>query len=405
MAVHGGTKIIREGLGFHIDASDDRSYEGAPATNLLPSSKQYYSINDKDAFKYSGTGYGIWSHYTTWDSLGVQDNGYVTISGEIKVSKARSLEGGQGRMYIWTASPTDGWIRSSSWGTSSTKWVPFKVTLQRRNSADTTTSSNTGNGDPIYCRFGFYHYPNSKNAGTTYLRNVVINASSEAIPFTHSSRTSAVFKDFFKRVNMTINSFTPSNDSFFGKLYAIAHAKKLPAFNNSSYVPIRSWPSELNVDDNTTPRTWEVVLKTSSTATQGVYGHKVGAGCSLYCNGGIMINSGNIQFNWYDNSAYRYLNSGVVPNSNNFYHVIATFESDAKPRIYVNGKLMATYGSATNLNYGSGMKYVEAGYNSKSGGQHYFQGSIPVMKFYKGKALSASEVKRNFHAYKVRYNL
>jgi hypothetical protein len=403
MAGHTGSRPARKGLVFHIDAADDRSFEGEPATNYCPTSKQHYMENVK---VYSGTGYGFWSHYATWDAMNVPDSDYITISGEMKVSPDRKADGGQVRMYIWTASPTDGWIRSTSWGTTSTEWVPFSITLQRRNSYDTSTSANTGNGNPLYCRFGCYHYPNSKNVGSSYLRNVMISNGSEALPFTTGTRT-LEFKDFFGRVPMIPKAHVKGNDTFYGRLFSRAKGKEIPKLTSSSYIPIRSWPSELNVDDNTTDRSWEVVFKTNSTASyQGVYGHKVGSGCSYYCNGGIYIKDSVIHFSWYDNSAYRWLSSGVNPVEGSYYHVVATFTgADQKVRIYVNGFLKNTLSSATNLNYGGGMLYVEAGYNSKDGGQHFFDGPIPVMKFYKGNALSKGDVKRNFHAYKGKYNI
>ena len=164
------------------------------------------------------------------------------------------------------------------------------------------------------------------------------------------------------------------------------------------------WPSDLDSDDNTTPRSWEVVLKTTSTSRQGVFGHKSGAGCSYYCNGGIFLYGGNVTFNWYDNSAYQFLSGGSI-TTNKYMHVVGTFDGNAIPRIYVNGELKATYGSSTNLNYSSGMNIYDIGWNSKNSGTDYFNGEIPIVKYYKDKALSLSEVKQNYNAYKKRFGI
>lgn len=178
-----------------------------------------------------------------------------------------------------------------------------------------------------------------------------------------------------------------------------------PTFDGTDDRINGTWPSNLNVDDNTTPRSWEVVFNSSNTGgRRGIFGHKISSGCSYYCNGGIIIWEGNIAFNWYDNSAYRFLGSTTV-SSNKYYHVVATFDTDRKPRVYVNGVLTNTYGSATNLDYSGGMGIYDIGWNSKDGGQHYFTGTIPVVKFYKNKALSSQEVKQNFKAYKNRFNI
>jgi len=403
MGAHSGTNIIRKGLVHHIDLDHDDCYSGPPATNLCPTNKQY-----PNGLKYTGTGYQYWNNYTTWAASGVADQDYIHITGEMRVSYSRHNNSGQSRMYIWTASTTDGWIRSTSTGTTSYKWVPFHLKLQRRDSADTSSSGNTGNGDPLYVRFGCYHYPNSNNYGSSYLRNIMIyagDANTPRLSFTSGTRDNTI-TDLKGNKNLSFNNFTrSSNRRFKGRKSRIV-GKYQPSFTSSSYMPITSWPSGLNVNDNTTPRSWEIICRpTSTNANQGLYGHKVGAGCSYYCNGGLYIFDSKFAFNWYDNSSYRWLDSGVNPTENNWYHVIGTFSSDRKPRIYVNGELKATYGSATNLNYSSGMLYVEAGYNSKSGVNHPYSGELPVMKFYKGTALSADQVRINYGAYKAKYGI
>ena len=159
--------------------------------------------------------------------------------------------------------------------------------------------------------------------------------------------------------------------------------------------------------NNSMSRSWEVVIKPTSTMTySGIFGNKLGYGCSYYCNGGIYLWDGNWVFNWYDNSNYQFLYSGVAPTANQYFHIVGTYDAtDQKPRIYINGELKATYGSTTNMDYGSQTYVIDIGWNSKDGGQHYFQGEIPITKYYQNKALSAAEVKQNYNKYKTRFNL
>jgi hypothetical protein len=159
--------------------------------------------------------------------------------------------------------------------------------------------------------------------------------------------------------------------------------------------------------DNNLSRTWEVVVKpTTSMGYAGIFGQKIGYGCSYYCNGGIYLWDGNWVFNWFDNSSYQFLYSGVSPTVNNTFHIVATFDaSDLIPRIYVNGVLKATWGGVTNMNYGGSTNIIDIGWNSKDGGQNYFGGEIPVARHYSGKALSAAEVRQNYLHYKTRFNL
>ena len=159
--------------------------------------------------------------------------------------------------------------------------------------------------------------------------------------------------------------------------------------------------------NNSMSRSWEVVIKPTTTMTYaGIFGNKLGYGCSYYCNGGIYLWDGNWVFNWYDNSSYQFLYSYSPPSVNSYTHIVGTYDAtDQKPRIYVNGELKATYGSATNMNYGGETYVIDIGWNSKDGGQHYFQGQIPITKYYQGKSLSAAEVKQNYNKYKTRFNL
>jgi len=159
--------------------------------------------------------------------------------------------------------------------------------------------------------------------------------------------------------------------------------------------------------DNNLSRTWEVVVKPTATMTYaGIFGQKIGYGCSYHCNGGIYLWDGNWVFDWFDNSSYQFLYSGVSPTPNQYFHIVATYDaSDQKPRIYVNGVLKATYGSTTNMNYGGSTNIIDIGWNSKDGGQHYFGGELPVARHYSGKALTAAEVKQNFDFYDARFGI
>lgn len=158
---------------------------------------------------------------------------------------------------------------------------------------------------------------------------------------------------------------------------------------------------------NAVSRSWEAVVKPTSTQTSSaIFGQKVSSGCTYFCNGGLYISSGKWAFNWYDNASYQFLESTVTATSNTTYHIVGTYDAtDQKPRIYVNGNLTATYGSATNMNYASSVGLIDIGWTSASGGFHYFLGEIPVVKYYTGKALSLTEVKQNYNVYKSRFNI
>jgi len=214
--------------------------------------------------------------------------------------------------------------------------------------------------------------------------------------YVYSSRSQTQgLKDLTNNITLDLTDVSFSND-----------VRPKILFDGSNDKIHNTWPSSLNVDDNTTPRTWEIVVKkTGGGSDTGLFGHKAGPGCSYYCNGGIYQANGRWYFNWYDNSAYRFMDSGINATLNEYFHIVGVFDTDANPRIYVNGVLRASYGSSTQLDYSSGMAYYDIGFNSDGGGLYYFTGEIPVAKFYKNKALTDVEVYQNFLHYQQRFNM
>jgi hypothetical protein len=233
------------------------------------------------------------------------------------------------------------------------------------------------------------------DSGYILYKNPQVEFKSYSTPFVQTTRSST--QSLLDVKNTT--SIDVGNLSF--------NSTNRPTFDGTNDKIAGNWPSAFNVDDNTTPRTWETVVRPSASSPSwaGIWGHKTGVGCSYYCNGGIFVRDGYYYFVWYDNAAYRWINSGIAATANQYAHVVGTFDTDANPRIYVNGVLRASYGSSTSLNYGDGMLVYDVGWNSDGGGQQYFAGEIPVVRFYKDKALSATEVYNNYLAYKGRFGI
>jgi hypothetical protein len=187
---------------------------------------------------------------------------------------------------------------------------------------------------------------------------------------------------------LTINSLTYASNTF--------------SFTGASTNNITV--SVSNASINAISRSWEAwVMPTTSQVTAGLFGHVLSGGCTYYCNGGVCIASSNYHFNWFDNTSYQFLDSGVAATSNIPVHVVGTYDaSDTKCRIYINGVLKNT-GAATNMNYGSAANLIQIGYLSASG--NYFTGNINSIKHYYTKALTADEVAQNFNALRGRYGI
>lgn len=129
-------------------------------------------------FSYTGTGYSFahGPHLTvpTSGAYSIKEDEYVRMTGQQKISLDRKEDGGYVRSYFWTASDSDGWIRSSSHSGYSTEWESFELYFRWDQAQDTASSSNSGGALARYLRMGHYHYPNSKDVGTSYVRNIQV---------------------------------------------------------------------------------------------------------------------------------------------------------------------------------------------------------------------------------------
>lgn len=236
--------------------------------------------------------------------------------------------------------------------------------------------------------------------GVVYITATQYEKKSYMTGFTGSSRanTGAIL-DMTGNTTVTATSLTYDNNRSF-------------RFNGTSdKIYQTSIPSSYATVSNSLERSWEVLVKKTGTmTTAAIFGHKVGAGCSYFCNGGIYIWNGNWAMNWYDNSAYQFLDSGISATQNQYFHVVGTFTSNSlRAKIYVNGVLKSTSG-VTNMNYGGSIAEYSVGYNSKNdygggGATDYFQGYIPVVRYYNGKSLSDQEVLQNYYTLKAQYGI
>lgn len=260
---------------------------------------------------------------------------------------------------------------------------------------------NTGSGDvrwksdSTYTYHRAYHYysPDTTSHLQFYDPRIDLVDGTEPSITQLWSQSPLTWKDLSGKGNNVIIVTTgiTYNSSNYGSLVFNGTSNKIVA--NIAYSSL-----------NTIGRSWEIFVNPSSSQTYaGLFGHAMGEGCSYFCNGGIVIWSGNYQFNWYDNSNYQFLDSGIAATSNNWMYIAGTYDStDNKIRIYVNGILKNT-SSSTNLSYGSTSNFYIIGYMNNAG--YYFNGQLSNIKHYYNKALSPSEVLQNFNATKGRFGL
>lgn len=395
MAIFRGSNIVKDGLVFGYDADDrtSRFYKGEPTTNIIKLLRDVGSI--------ATTSYG--------NSL------YKVTALETKIQD-KTLNGGEYSKFIGTDTDSNSQVfwTSSSVYDAKNKQITFSVWLKGSGTCHLTIyddASGYGNSPTITLTSEWIRYSHTKTVGnytsswwggvrgvinttTVYISVALLEQKSHATQFTSTLRTTTESLIDLKKTTIINLSDVSFDDN--------GH----PIFDGTDDKIAFNWPSSLNIDDSTTPRTWEVIANPFINHTNAsLFGHRLSTGCSYYCNGGIVIYNSKFAFNWYDNAAYRWLDSGIIANQNMYYHIVTTFDTDAKPRIYINGELKNTYSTSTNLDYDTGMKLCDIGFNNSGGGNRWFNGKISVIKFYKNKSLSLQEVQQNFNSYKSRFNI
>ena len=404
MSCHAGPDIVKNGLVFCYDMHNtQKSWRGKPTTNMLGNptclnntgpTSVYYSGYEASVEIVSALNTQMYLISPYWIKYTKNSNSngriwFLGVSGlTIDTDYTYSV-------YIYTDdSRVTGFNLGSDNGAVSnttnvlSSWSSSDINRVKRISA--TFRSLTGS-QVQGCRISF----SDPIGATFYMTGFQCEQQSIATPIVSGTRsnTQAIIdltnNNTIPATNLTYNS--DGSFSFDGTLTNNIYQTTIP----TSYATV----------SNSLSRSWEVVVKpTVSLTSAGVFGHKVGAGCSYFCNGGIYISGGKWSFNWYDNTNYLWLDSGITATPNSYYHIVGTYDAvDQKPRIYVNGILAATYSTSTNMNYANSIAEANIGWNSKNGGFDYFTGSILSARYYSGVALSAAEVKQHFNAHKINY--
>ena len=126
---------------------------------------------------YDGTGYGFYHKYFTIPETGrasLYEGEYVRMTGQHKISRDRFAAGGSVRSYFWSASDSDGWIRSASRDSKSVEWETFDYYFMWSPERDTASGNNTGGALAKYLRTGHYHMTSSIDEGISSIRNIQI---------------------------------------------------------------------------------------------------------------------------------------------------------------------------------------------------------------------------------------
>jgi hypothetical protein len=438
-----GPNIVRDGLVFHYDLSDGKSFAGEPTTNYIyhqnpridgaytsympesaqgtiavnhPQAIRVYNTDNNDISYYINGGVTDWTNarHAYW----IYDNNLkkpvVQIYDVTGSWQAKYLGSG---MSAWStygmtvgSQYTISWLQ---WSTNISKFanVGFYSKDSSNNwnfwdglssGASTTINTKTHTWERMYHTFTVsasrdLNNPDSNvyfyNAGGPgdYLRiaDVQLELKNHPTKFSPTLTRSAT-NSLIDRTR-TITSIDVVNMSFNSNGKMIFDGSNDYTLMN----PVLSTGQQ--------QYTMEAVFKTNSIATQVIW-EQNSVGVNTHqraCM--ILLSSGYGGFNGQSND----LHSSVPYTTGVWNHWIITVDKNdtTNPiKIYVNGTLYTQGNSSTGASNLSVGAYKSAIGYKVSAPSEYFNGEIDIVRIY-NKVLTAEEVKKNFHGIKGKYNL
>jgi hypothetical protein len=257
----------------------------------------------------------------------------------------------------------------------------------------TWTFTNASNSQSDSLSFNL-SAPVSTTGQRVYLCAPMMNVGNRARPFVVGSRstTSSLLDLSPNKHTITVNTSFNSDG--------------LPTFDGTDDI--------MYVNPGTFPSSWSQAFSIEAViyVPSGVTWYHQGSGTAIIGRGSYagswgLFRGGN------DNSVYFYIrtggntfNPGGYVSRDQYYHIVGTWDGISQAIFYINGEQQS---QETNTNVGTTVDNtgnIKIGGNVAFGGNNglYGAGTYPVMKIYSDK-LTASEVKRNFNAYRKRFNL
>jgi hypothetical protein len=435
-----GPNIVRDGLVFHYDLSDGKSFAGEPTTNYIyhqnpridgaytsyvpesaqgtiavnhPQAIRVYNIDNNDISNYINSGVGDWTNarhaywiydndlkkpvvqsydvINTWQakSFGTGMNAWSTYG--MTVGSQYTISWSQWTNNLTKRAHVGVYSRNSSgnfdfWDGLSTVPVNTKTHTWERLSQTFTVSSNRNLNDSYSA---VYMYTYVFDIGLIRIADVQLELKDHPTKFSPTLTRSAT-NSLIDRTR-TITSIDVVNMSFNSNGKMIFDGSNDYTLMN----PVLSTGQQ--------QYTMEAVFKTNSIATQVIW-EQNSVGVNTHqraCM--ILLSSGYGGFNGQSND----LHSSVPYTTGVWNHWIITVDKNdtTNPiKIYVNGTLYTQGNSsagASNLSVGA---YKSAIGYKVSAPSEYFNGEIDIVRIY-NKVLTAEEVKKNFHGIKGKYNL
>ncbi len=393
MSIASGPSIATSGLVLAYDMGNpERSWEGAPTTNLVPN--PYANWNGSSfvfgGYNYDATGTQTYTYvtsvpnpigspavmqYTTgttgykyWAVQGtVATTGTHTFSYYARIISGPTATSNLSNSQLWRSNGVDQAVTGDWNPTYTTEWVRYSTT-------GPCTAGTVLDYFPI-------HSGGLTGGYTIQYCGFQLELGTYATPFVNGTRSNTqALLDLTSKTTITMTSPIYNNNgtfSFNGGTDRIDLAASIgPMVNNFT---ISAWMNSTNI-----------------AATQNI----------LSMNGPyfMRIDGSKVRFNVLTDS-WLFQNGTTTLSSNIWYFLTMVWNGTAGTWTgYINDTQEFSVSKSGSINAAYSNFYGYVGYTPQGGEQSNFFGQIPVVYYY-NRALSALEVSQNFNALRGRYGI
>jgi hypothetical protein len=370
MAVSSGPKITKDGLVLYLDAANFESFRGEPTTNLLSSFSP--NVTQQVIKGEFGQYYNLVSIFETYGLVP------YSLSFDMKATKPGNV-----LWYMQNSSYTKyGFVYH--WRYATTEWQRFKIENITPDGPRANWQANTPNDNramlATYTIYGSGIRP--------IVKNIQIELGSKATAFVSGSRGTTVATGG-GWADMTNNG--NHGELINGTSYDSGSLGALSFDGVNDYVNLGSRTL-------TGPATFSIWLKTDQTSGDQVW---FGLGSYDWSNSIGIMNWGN-NLTLFGSSGYSILDSHLLIRNGNWVNVVVTQTDSTNATItsYINGVFGTQQTNKTGISYSSTANYIGMRFDNNV----HFNGKISQVSIY-NRALSETEIRKNYEATRARYGL
>ena len=386
MGIFRGPGVVNDGLVFGFDtgypisdnAVANRFNQGEPTVNLITNSgtsntgwvgygwtgSQAISSDYSNTYEFTAT--NGW-HNRTFDT-GVTSGGTIYVNFEYKLKQQQTT---QNQLFVLNGTHLGSYTNYIGAGSMSFEWKTF-------------SGSFTANTNSSKIAIGPRGADGSGLTDIVYIRNLQVESKAHATPFVNGTRSDTASLIDLKRT-ASIDVSDVSFDSNAQPTFDGTNDKIVIPADSFSNIGTGDFTIDLVFKNTKTSNyshffsikdQYHFALKMQNTSSRGIY---------VYRTSGL--------------STYGTINA-YAPSTTDYYHLVCKREGD-NIELYLNGVSKGTKSGWNNIDIENDTYTTSIGTHGTS--SEFTAGEIPVVKLY-NRAMSATEIKQNYNAYKNRFN-